>query len=134
MDWKGDLKFTGISRFGHEISTDGSKKVGGSEEGYQPLELLLFGLAGCSGIDVVLIAGKMKQEITGLKIQIGAEQKEEHPRFITKAHIEYIFSGKGLKMDMLEKAVTLSEERYCSVGTTMAGVTKITHSITINEE
>jgi putative redox protein len=134
MDWKGGLKFAGTSRFGHEISTDGSKKAGGSEEGYQPLELLLFGLAGCSGIDVVLIAQKMKQEVTGLHIQIEAEQKEEHPRFITKAHIEYIFTGKGLKKEMLEKAAVLSEERYCSVGTTLAGVTKITHSITINEE
>ena len=104
MDWKGGLKFTGTSRFGHEISTDGSKKVGGGEAGYQPLELLLFGLAGCSGIDVVLIAQKMKQEITGLEIKIKAEQKEEHPRFITKAHIEYIFTGKGLDTDKLEKA------------------------------
>lgn len=133
MDWKGGLKFTGTSRFGHEISTDGSKKAGGSEEGYQPLELLLFGLAGCTGIDVVLIARKMKQEITDLTINIESEQKEEHPRFITRANIEYIFKGKDLKPDMLEKAINLSEEKYCSVGTTLAGVTKITHTIKIVE-
>jgi putative redox protein len=95
---------------------------------------MLFALAGCSGIDVVLIAQKMKQKITGLTINITGEQKEEHPRFITKANIEYIFTGSGLKKEMLEKAAALSEERYCSVGTTMAGITKITHSIVINEE
>ena len=133
MDWKGGMKFTGTSRFGHEISTDGSKKVGGSEEGFQPLELLLFGLAGCTGIDVVLIAEKMKQEITDLSVNIEAEQNEEHPKFITKAHIEYVFTGKNLKPEMLERAVNLSEEKYCSVGTTLSGVTKITHSIKIEK-
>lgn len=133
MDWKGGMKFTGTSRFGHEISTDGSKKAGGSEDGYQPLELLLFGLAGCTGIDVVKIAQKLKQEITDFKVTIEAEQKEEHPRVITKAHIEYAFSGKDLKPEILEQAVDLSETRYCSVGTTLSGVTKITHSVKIKE-
>jgi putative redox protein len=133
MDWKGGLKFAGISRFGHPISTDASKKAGGNEDGYQPLELLLFGLAGCTGIDVVLIAGKMKQKITGFTININAEQKEDFPKFLTKAHVEYVFTGKDLKADMLEKAVTLSEEKYCSVGSTLAGVVKISHSVKINE-
>jgi putative redox protein len=133
MDWKGGLKFTGTTLFGHELSTDGSKKAGGSEEGYQPLELLLFALAGCTGIDVVLIAKEMKQEITDLAVNIEAQQKEEHPRFVTKAHIEYLFTGKNLKREMLERAVSLSEEKYCSVGTTLSGVTKITHSIEIKE-
>lgn len=134
MDWQGGLKFTGKSQFGHEISTDGSKKAGGMEDGYQPLELLLFALAGCTGIDVVLIAEKMKQEITGLSINLNAQQKDEHPRFITKANIEYIFTGKNLKQEMLERAISLSEEKYCSVGTTLSGVTKITHTIKIIEE
>lgn len=133
MDWKGGLKFTGTSRFGHEITTDGSKKAGGEEAGYQPPELMLFGLAGCTGIDVVLIAQKMKQEINALTINIDAEQKDDHPKFITRANIEYIFTGKNLDKAKLEHAIQLSQERYCSVSNTMSGVTKITHSITINE-
>ncbi len=133
MDWKGGLKFTGISRFGHEITTDGSKKAGGEEAGYQPPELLLFGLAGCTGIDVVLIAQKMKQDVTGLTIHIESEQKEDHPKFITRVNIVYAFSGKNLDEAKLERAIQLSQERYCSVSNTLAGVTKITHSITINE-
>lgn len=133
MDWKGGLKFTGISRFGHEISTDGSKKAGGGEAGYQPAELLLFGLAGCTGIDVVLIAQKMRQDVTALAIHIESEQKEDHPKFITRANIEYVFTGKNLDKAKLEQAIKLSQERYCSVSNTIAGVTKITHSITINE-
>lgn len=133
MDWKGGLKFTGTSRFGHEITTDGSKKAGGEEAGYQPTELMLFGLAGCTGIDVVLIAQKMKQEVNALIINIDAEQKDSHPKFVTRANIEYIFTGKNLDEAKLEQAIELSQERYCSVSNTMAGVTKITHTITINE-
>lgn len=134
MDWQGGLKFTGKSRFGHQISTDGSKKIGGAEEGYQPLELLLFGLAGCTGIDVIMIGQKMRQEITGLKLNIKAQQREEHPRAFTKAHIEYIFSGKNLDQAKIEKMVDLSEERYCSVSASMKEVVRITHSIIIEEK
>lgn len=134
MDWKGGLKFTGQSVYGHEISTDGSKKVGGGEEGYQPLELVLFALAGCTGIDVKMIAEKMKQEITAFKINVSAEQKEEHPRYISKANIEYVITGRNLKREMLERAISLSEEKYCVVGTTMNGKTEITHTLRIIEE
>lgn len=133
IQWEGGLKFTGKSTFGLDITLDGSKKVGGGEEGYQPLELVVFALAGCTGMDVVSIAKKMKQDVTGLKIDVETVQKEEHPRFLTKAHIEYQFTGKNLNPTMLERAILLSQEKYCSVGTTLSGVTKITHSIKINE-
>ena len=133
MDWKKGLKFTGQSRFGHEISTDGAKKVGGAEEGYQPMELLLFGLAGCTGIDVVMIAKKMRQDITDFKIEIDGEQKEEHPRAFIKAHINYLFKGKNLDPALIEKAINLSEERYCSVSASMKDVVEITHSFKIEE-
>ncbi|MFH1700890.1 MAG: OsmC family protein [Candidatus Zixiibacteriota bacterium] len=134
MNWQGGYKFSGQSIFGHEISTDASKKIGGAEDGYQPLELLMYGLAGCTGIDVVLIAGKMKQEITGIRIKINAEQREENPRAFTKAHIEYIFEGKNLSRGKLEKAIKLSEEKYCSAAATLSGVTEITHSCIIKGE
>jgi len=133
MDWKGGLKFSGISRFGHEITTDGSKVAGGEEAGYQPTELMLFGLAGCAGIDVVLIAQKMKQDVTDLTIDIEYEQKDDHPKFVTRANIEYTFTGKNLDRAKLEKAAELSQERYCSVSNTLAGVTKITYTLKINE-
>jgi putative redox protein len=133
-DWQGGLMFTGKSRFGYDITLDGSKKAGGEESGYQPLELLLFALIGCTGMDVISIAKKMKQNVTNFKVTVEAEQKEDHPRFITKAHIEYIFTGKDLKPEMLERAVQLSEDKYCVIGTTISGITKITHNIKINEE
>lgn len=134
MDWKGGFKFNGKTLYGHEISTDASKKLGGREDGYQPIELVLFGLAGCTGIDIILITQKMRQEITDLKIKINAEQREESPRAISQANIEYIFKGRGLDQGKLEKAVTLSHEKYCSVSATMAGITRFAHKVTIAGE
>ncbi len=134
MDWQKGHKFSGRSAFGHEISTDGSKQAGGQEDGYKPTELLLFGMAGCSGIDVVLIAEKMHQEITGLKINVNADRREEHPRAFNKIHLEYIVTGRNIDPDKLEKIIALSEEKYCSVGATLNGVARITHSYKIVEE
>lgn len=134
LDWQGGLKFTGKSKFGFDITLDGSSKAGGEEDGYQPLELMIFSLAGCTGMDVISIAKKMKQDVSNLQVNVESEQKEDHPRFITKAHIEYIFAGKDLKKEMLERAIQLSEEKYCVVGTTLSGITKITHSLKIEED
>jgi putative redox protein len=133
MDWQGGLKFTGVSRFGHTITTDGSKQAGGNEEGYQPVELLMFALAGCTGIDMVSIGQKMRMEITGVSVQVSYQQREEHPRAIATAHLDYRITGKGLDPAKVERAIQLSEEKYCSVGATLAGVTKITHSFSITE-
>jgi putative redox protein len=134
MDWKGGLKFTGTSRFGHEIVADGSTKAGGGEEGYQPLELIPFALISCTGMDVISIAKKMRQEVTGLSLDVEVEQREEHPRFITKAHMTYNITGKNLDKAKIERAVELSEERYCSVRATISGVTKVTHTVNITED
>ncbi len=133
MDWQGGFKFTGLSRFGHTITTDGSKPAGGTEEGYQPVELLMFALAGCTGIDIVHIGQKMRMQIDGLNITVKYEQREEHPRAIATAHMDYRVTGKNLDPAQVERAIALSEEKYCSVGATLAGVTKITHDFTITE-
>lgn len=134
MEWKGGMKFSGVSQFGHPIETDVSLQSGGDESGYRPIELLLFGLAGCTGFDIVSIGQKMRLNITGLKINIKAEQREEPPKAISKAHIEYVVSGKDIDPKKLEHAIELSEEKYCSVGATLRGITKITHSCVIKEE
>lgn len=133
MTWQGGLKFSGESLFGIPISTDGSLQAGGNEDGYKPTELVFFALAGCTGIDIVVIAKKMQQEVSGLAIKINVDQREEYPRAFTKAHITYTFTGKNLHKGKLEQAIMLSEEKYCSVGATLAGMMKITHECIIIE-
>ncbi len=133
MHWKGGLKFTGTSIWGHEIVIDSSKKSGGNEEGYQPMELMIFGLAACTGIDIVRISDKMRLELTDLDVKVKITQAEEPPREVTAAHIEYVVTGKDIKPSKIEKAIDLSVNKYCTVGATMRGITEITHSYTIKE-
>ena len=133
VKWQQGLRFTGTSRFGHEISIDASREAGGNQDGYQPVELLMFALAGCTGMDVINIGRKMRLDITGLKINVNYDQKEDPPKVIAKAHLDYAITGRDLDPQKIERAIQLSEEKYCSVGATLAGVTKITHSYTITE-
>jgi putative redox protein len=134
MKWAGGLKFEGDTAFGHKIVTDGAKKAGGGEEGYKPTELILFSLIGCTGIDVVLILKKMRQQISGVEIEVTASQPDQYPKPFNKIDVKYIFRGKELNRDKVEQAVKLSEEKYCAVSLTLRGVARISSSIEIIEE
>jgi len=133
MKWQGGLKFEGTSAFGHKLATDGSKKAGGKEEGYKPTELVLFGLAGCTGIDVVKILKKMRQEVTDLELEVQGFQPEEYPKPYNKINVKYIFIGKNLDRKKVEKAVNLSEDKYCMVSQSLKGLARINIEIEIKE-
>lgn len=100
---------------GHKLIIDASPEVGGSDNGPRPKPLMLVALAGCTGMDVVSILKKMRVELDGLRVWVEAEMTEEHPKHYSEMKIIYEFKGKDLPMDKLEKAVSLSEERYCGV-------------------
>lgn len=134
MKWGGGIKFEGVSGFGHTIVIDGSKKAGGEESGYKPTELVLFGLAGCTGIDVVKILEKMRQELTGLEIEVTGHQPDEYPKPYNKIEVKYILRGKNLAKDKIEKAIDLSENKYCMVSQSLKGMARITSSYEIIEE
>ncbi len=134
MKWGGGLKFEGVSEFGHILTTDGSKKAGGEESGYRAPELVLFALAGCTGIDVVKILEKMRQKLTGLEIQVEGHQPEDYPKPYNKIEVKYIFRGKNLDRKKVEKAIDLSENKYCMVSLSLKGVANISSSYEIIEE
>jgi len=134
MKWAGGIRFEGTSGFGHPIVMDGSKKAGGNESGYQATELVLFALAGCTGIDVVKILEKMRQELTGVEIEVNGYQPDEYPKPYNKIEIKYIFKGKNLDKNKIEKAINLSEDKYCMVSLSLKGVARITSSYEIIEE
>jgi putative redox protein len=133
MKWAGGLRFDGNSLFGHPITTDASLSAGGDESGYKPTELLLFGLAGCTGIDVVTILKKMRQDVSGLEIEIKGHQPEQFPKPFNRIEVKYIFKGKNLDRDKVEQAVQLSEEKYCSVSQSLKGIANIIPTIEIQE-
>ena len=128
------LQFVGEAASGHAIVMDGDKEVGGRNTGARPMELLLIGLGGCSGMDVVSILKKKKQEINGVEIKVKGEKAENYPKKFTDMDIEFIVRGRNVSDDAVKRAVELSMGKYCSVKATLEGSAKITWSYKIIEE
>ncbi|ADQ15531.1 OsmC family protein [Halanaerobium hydrogeniformans] len=119
VDWQGGLEFSSDLPSGYEITVDASEESGGNNNGPRPMELLLTGLGGCTGIDVVLILEKMKAELEDFKLEIKAERAEEPPKRFTKIHLNYKFTGKNLNERKVERAINLSETKYCSASSSL---------------
>lgn len=126
--WDSDMMFVGHQN-GHEIILDADEKFGGHDRGSQPKTLVLTGLAGCTAMDVISILKKMRLDVDAFEVKTSAEMTTEHPKVFTKIHIQYIFKGKNLVMEKLEKAISLSQERYCGVSIMLAKTCEITHEI-----
>lgn len=125
LKWVGGMKFEGTSAFGHKLVTDVAKKSGGEEAGYKPTELLLFGLIGCTGVDVVRILQKQRQELSSLELEAVGEHGEDYPRPMHTIRVKYTAHGKNLDPKKLAKAIELSETKYCMVGQTIEQESKI---------
>ena len=114
MSWTDKVAFETEIR-GHKLIVDADIASGGSDLGPPPKRLMLSALAGCTGIDVIMILKKMKVEPEAFNVIVEADVTEEHPQHYTKMKVIYQFKGKDLPMDKLEKAVHLSESKYCGV-------------------
>ena len=132
--WVDGFRFEATDTNGREMKMDASVESGGKGDGYRPAELPLMGLAGCTGMDTVEILEKMREEVTGLTVIVKSKKKEGMPSGYDGIHIEYEVRGKGLSREKVERAVRLSEEKYCTVGQALSKTTSITHSITIVDE
>ncbi len=130
----GTKMFMGRDSFGHVVIS-GSWPSEDSDwqewKALKPSDLLLLSLASCTAHDLVMILGRQRQEMTGLYIDIDGKQLEEPPYAFTQIHVHYVVEGNNLDPKKVERAVQLSEERYCSVAATIRGVATITHSIEV---
>ncbi len=132
VSWTGDMGFEAeVNDF--KIKLDADEKVGGNNQGPRPKPLTLVSLAGCTGMDVISILNKMRVIPDDFDIEVTGELTEEHPRYYNKLHIVYSFKGDDLPMAKLEKAVNLSQERYCGVSAMLQKAAEITHEIKIIE-
>ncbi|MBI5211832.1 MAG: OsmC family protein [Nitrospirae bacterium] len=131
VKWVDGLQFVGESGTGHAIVMDGDAEVGGKDTGMRPMELLLIGIGGCSGMDVASILQKKKQQLKGIDINVKGEKSDTYPKKFTEIEIEFTVSGKDLSEDAVKRAVELSMEKYCSVKATLEGVAKINFSYKI---
>ncbi len=128
VSWQGGMQF----RAGERWVVDASPEHGGSGAGPTPMETVLIGLAGCTGIDVVSILGKMRAPLEQLRIEVQAERAAHPPKVFTAIHLRYHLRGEGLQPDQVVRAVTLSQERYCSVSAMLRSTARITYEILLN--
>ncbi|MBI5809526.1 MAG: OsmC family protein [Ignavibacteriales bacterium] len=127
------VTFVGKTDSNHWVPMDGPEQFGGSDAGIRPKELLLISLAGCTGSDVAVILQKKKVKLDDFEMNIEAEQQETHPQVFTKIHLEYVFYGKNIPKEAVERAIELSQKTYCSVTAMLQKAVEITHSYRIEE-
>ena len=117
----------------HKIIIDADDKVGGEDRGPRPKALTLVSLGGCTGMDVISILKKMRVEPDYFNVEVEGELTEEHPKYYHTITITYTFKGKDLPMAKLEKAINLSQDRYCGVTAMLDKAAKIEHKIVVEE-
>ena len=112
--WLEDMSFESEID-GHKIVVDAKPEVGGKDRGPRPKQMMLAALGGCTSMDVISILKKMRVEVKSLNVIVEGELTEEHPRHFTKMHVIYEVEGDNLPLDKIQKAVNMSEEKYCGV-------------------
>ena len=129
--WTGGMRFVYTSDTGHGLVTDAPKEVGGGDTAATPMELLLLGLIGCTGVDVASILDRMKEPLEALEVTAEAERADEHPKVYTKIHLTYHVKG-DLNTKKLERAINLSEKTYCSASAMLGKTAEITSEYVLN--
>lgn len=132
INWQKGMSFEAEVN-GFKLMLDASTEHGGSNKGPRPKPLMMVALAGCTAMDVVSILKKMRVEPDDLNIRVEGDLTEEHPKQFTKMHIIYEFSGKDLPIAKLEKAISLSQERYCGVSASYTKAMEITYEIVLRD-
>lgn len=130
LKWSENIAFL-ASVNGHEIMVDLDESAGGQNKGPRPKPLLLVALGGCSAMDVISILRKMKIVPEYFNVKISGEVSEEHPKQFTRMHLIYEFRGKDLPVGSLQKAIELSQEKYCGVSATLKKALEISYEIRI---
>lgn len=131
LAWEAGLRFAAHSGSGHTVTVDAPGRPGHAGPG--PIELLLIGLAGCTGMDVVAILEKMREPITGLEIEARGERSDQNPKRVTAVALTYRLRGRGVSREKVERAVQLSHSTYCAVLASLRPDCKVTSAIEIAE-
>lgn len=133
VKWHGGMSFKGTARTGFEVNLGAHPDSGGANDGFRPLELMGVGLAGCTAMDVISILRKKRQEVSDFEVKVDVEQSDSHPHVFTKIHITYIVTGKGINPAAVERAIELSQTRYCPASSMLEKAAPIETSYEIKE-
>jgi putative redox protein len=133
IEWKDGMSFLGESGSGHHVLMDGPPETGGRNLGPRPMEMLLMGTGGCAAFDVMLILKKGHQEINDCVVEIEAQRATNEPKVFTHIHFHFILTGKNLQPQQIERAISLSAEKYCSASIMLGKTAEMTHDFEIVE-
>ncbi|MHB8567079.1 MAG: OsmC family protein [Nitrososphaerales archaeon] len=134
VSWVQKMQFIGKDDINNSIVIDASPAGGGDGSGPSPGKLLLMAVACCTAMDVVDILIKSRQNLTGLSVLARGVQNADYPKFYKEIYLRYLLRGRGLEKNRVERAIKLSEEKYCSVGATVSGKAKIYIEYEIEQE
>jgi putative redox protein len=131
VTWQHGLSFTGTADSGFTLNLGGSAAAGGDEDGFRPMELILIGLAGCTGMDVISILQKKRQNVTDFQVKVSAEKARTYPTVFTSIQVHYLLGGTNLDPQAVERAIELSKDKYCSVSAMLGKTAVIEHTYEI---
>ncbi|MDY0056010.1 MAG: OsmC family protein [Methyloversatilis sp.] len=133
VKWVDNMSFLAETGSGHMINMDGAPEAGGRNLAARPMELLLAGTGGCTAFDVILILKKSRQQVTGCEVALTADRASEDPKVFTRIGFHFKISGRGLKPEVVERAIHLSAEKYCSASIMIGKTAKMEHTWEIIE-
>jgi putative redox protein len=127
------MRFDVETGSGHHIILDAAEQNGGQDAGPRPMEMLLVALAVCAAMDILSILRKKRQSITGYEVLVHGERAEEHPKVFVDITVEHIFTGHTIQPQAVERAIALTEERYCGASAMLGKAAKLAHTFRIVE-
>src|SRR6478752_7440062 len=131
VKWVEQVSFVAETGSGHAVVVDGAPEAGGRNLGMRPMELVLAGAAACTAFDVVWILKKARQPVSDCVVEAAAERAPAEPKVFTRIHLSYAVAGRGLDSRQVERAVSLSKEKYCSATIMLAHSVEITYDVRI---
>ncbi|MDH5222435.1 MAG: OsmC family protein [Betaproteobacteria bacterium] len=133
--WSGSgMSFIAETGSNHVLVMDGAVEGGGRNLAPRPMETVLAGTGGCTAYDVVVILKKSGQDVTGCEVRLEAERATTDPKVFTRIHTRFLVRGRNLKRNVVEQAVRLSHEKYCSATAMLAKTAEITRDLEIVED
>jgi len=133
VKWAGDAQFIAETGSGHALLMEGAADLGGRNVAPRPMEMILAGAGGCTAYDVVLILKRGRHAVEGCEVKMQADRAETDPKVFTKIHYHYVVTGRKLKPEVVERAIKLSADKYCSASIMLGKTAEITHDFEIVE-
>ncbi|MCK5318630.1 MAG: OsmC family protein [Anaerolineales bacterium] len=131
VTWSKRLSFIGEADTGFSVPLGANPQVGGDNDGFRPMELIAIGIAGCTGMDVISLLQKKRQNVTAFEVQLRSQQAQDHPHVFTQIEIEYLISGHDVDETAVQRAIELSENKYCPAQAMFNQILPIKHSYNI---